>query len=116
MIRFSIRRLCILPVIVAVVCALFASLPWPWAVLAIAGLNGVACIGFWIVGRRAVSGLAATTTALLIATLVQTDWGMSSPHPEVRVAWSWLVAACFGQVATVVCWLLDFKRGRGRDR
>ncbi len=106
-VQFSLGRLLQLVVVVAVVSALFASLKWPVALLALCGLNGLAALWFRVTKRPVVSGLAAETAILIFATLLQTDWGLSSPRPVVRVAWPWLIAACIAELVTIVSWMVS---------
>ena len=105
--QFSLSRMFQLVVVVAILCSLFASLKWPVALLVLSGMNAVACLGFGITRRPIVAGFAGATTILILATLFYTNWGLSSLHPGVRVAWPFLIAACFSELATLVCWLLS---------
>ena len=104
--QFSLTRLLQLVVVVTIICALFASLTWPVALLVVCGLNVVGCIGFRLVGRSRIAGLMGVTAILILATLVLTDWGLSCPHPVVSVAWPYLIAACVSELVAVVCWLV----------
>ena len=45
-VQFTLSRMFQLVAVVAVVCSLFATVAFPWAVLLLAEMNGVACIGF----------------------------------------------------------------------
>lgn len=72
----------------------------------------ITCVGFLLRGKRLGSGLAGATVVLLIATLFFTNWGMSSPKPVIRIAWSYLISACVSELALVVYWILGDKMKR----
>jgi len=109
--RFSLSRLFQLTLVVAVVCALFAALKWPLALLALSGMNAVACVRFWLTRRTRVALMALATSVFMLAALLFTDWGFSTPRPVVRVAWPHLVAACVWQLATMLFWLVSVPPG-----
>jgi len=106
-VQFSLSRLFQLTFVVAVVCALFAALKWPLALLALSGMNAVACVRFWLTKRTRMALMAFATSILMLATLLLTNWGLSMPQPVVRVAWPYLVAACVSQSATILFWLVS---------
>jgi hypothetical protein len=105
--QFSLARLLQLVVVVAVISALFGHLAWPLALLVLSGLNGIASVWFWLTERRRLAGMAVVTAVLALCTLFFTDWGLSSPHPVVRVAWPYLVAACIAEFVTIGMWLIS---------
>jgi len=105
--QFSLGRMLQLVFVVAVISALFGHLAWPLALLALSGLNGIASVWFWLTKRSRLGKMAALTAILILATLFFTDWGFSSPHPVVRVAWPLLVAACIAELVTIVMWLVS---------
>jgi hypothetical protein len=89
---------------------LFIALKWPLALLALVGLNAIVGIGFRINRNRLNGNLACATAVLIFATLYFTDWGLSMPHPVVRVAWPYLIAACVSELALIVCWIVGMKK------
>ncbi len=93
--------------VAAVVGALFVVFAWPVALLVLSGMNAVGCIGFAIVRQLKIAGFAGVTSILIMATLFFTDWGLSSLHPVVRVAWPYLIAACAAELTTVLFYLLS---------
>ncbi len=106
-VQFSLGRMLRLVFVVAVISTLFAQLKWPLALLALSGLNGAASIWFWLVKRSRVARMAALTSLLMLATLFFTDWGLSSLHPVLRVAWPLLIAACIAELLTLLLWLVS---------
>ena len=104
---FSLRRLMYLVFVAAVAAALFVKLGWPNALLIVAVANAIAAVRFWATRRSQLSRMAAASAVLIMATLFFTDWGLSSLHPVVRVAWGWLVCACILQVMAIVLWLVS---------
>ena len=106
--QFSLRRLLGLVTLVAVVCSLFASLWWPVAMLLLAGMNLIACVGFRIVKRSLLSGLAGVTSLLIVVAFGATFMGFYDLLPPPRSFWlPLLTAACISELATVVCWLFS---------
>ncbi len=106
--QFTLRRLFGLVTMVAVVCSLFASLELPEAMLILAGANAVACVGFGIVKRALLSGLAGATSLLIVVAWEANFMCTYSMLPPPRSLWlSCLAAACISEFATIVCWLLS---------
>ena len=105
--QFRLSRLFQLTVVVAIVCALFAALKWPLALLALSGMNAVACVRFRLTRRTRPALMALATSVFMLTTLLFTDWGFSTPRPVVRVAWPQLAAACVSQLATMLFWLVS---------
>jgi len=94
-----------LTVVVAVVCSVFASMTWPVAMLALAGLNVVASIVFWRARRFRICAWA--TSFFLLMTLSLTDWCSSSFKPVTYVAWMDLVLAGVFQAAALIVLLFS---------
>ena len=109
-VQFSLSRMFQLVAVVAVLCSLFASLPWGIAMAILSVANVMAAIVFFVAGRSKTSNLASITSLLVLATLFSTDWRLSSLHPVVHVAAPIAIAACAFQLATVLAWFLSFHR------
>jgi hypothetical protein len=109
--QFTLRRLMFLVVIVAVVCSLFATLDWSWAMLLLAGMNAFASLSFTIVKRVRLSSLAGMTSSIILVTLVCTvGFAITVPlnyPPVIRVWWAWWTPAFILELATVLCWLFS---------
>jgi hypothetical protein len=106
--QFTLRRLFGLVFVVAVICSLFASLSLMSAMVALAAMNGIACLVLLFTWRDRTSGLAGWTAILLFATGMFTDWDGPGQTPSgLHIAWGWLTAACIAQLATIVCWFLS---------
>ena len=88
-----------LTAVVAVICSLFASIPWPATFFVLFVANGIAYFVLVAYGKRQTAGLAALTSILTFATLLFTDLGFESLHHTVVVAWLPLIAACISQLA-----------------
>ncbi|MBN1393951.1 MAG: hypothetical protein JW959_02885 [Pirellulales bacterium] len=84
---------------------LFIVFPWPVALLVASGINAVMCVGFGMVGQFKIAGFCGAATVLILMALFFTDWGLSSIHPVVHIAWPYLIAAIVAEVTAVVCWL-----------
>jgi hypothetical protein len=109
-VQFTLSRMFQLVAVVAILCSLFASLPWPIAMAVLSVANVMAAIVFFVGGRSRTSNLASVTSLLVLATLFSTDWGLSSLHPVVHVAWPIAIAACAFQLATILAWFLFYHR------
>jgi hypothetical protein len=103
------RRLMLLMLVLAVIGSLFAALVWPRALLALAGLNAVASVVFLLGRRMLTATLSAATCGLILATLFLTDWGLSSLHPVIRIAWPYLIGASIAEVATISSWMVSIR-------
>ena len=112
-VQFTLSRMFQLVAVVAVVCSLFATVAFPWAVLLLAEMNGVACIGFYIVGKSRLSKLAGATLGLVFTALVNSiaalldAAGSNSILKTCWPWWPWWLLACLSQLATVLCWLFS---------
>ena len=111
-VQFTLSRMFQLVAVAAVLCSLFASLPWPTALVVLIVMNAIAALWFFAAGRLRTSNLACIASFLIMATLVLTDWGMYTygRPPVVRVAWPPLFAACVFELATILDWFLFFHR------
>ena len=109
-VQFTLSRMFQLVAVVAVLCSLFASLPWPIAMAVLSVANVMASIIFFVGGRSRTSNLASITSLLVLATLFSTDWDRYnySGLPVVHIAWPIAIAACAFQVATILVWFLFF--------
>jgi len=105
--QFSIRRMLGAVTIVAIISALFGSLPWPVAMLVLAGVNWSVAVACWFTGQHTIGKFAAATCALIISALVFTDWGFSSPSARSRIAWNSVVAAGMTQLLAIGAWLVE---------
>ena len=107
-VQFSLRRLFCLVTLVAVVCSLFASLWWPTAMLLLAGMNVIACVGFRIVKKSLLSGLAGVTSLIILIAFGATFMGFYDLLPPPCSFWlPWLAAAGISEIVTIVCWLFS---------
>jgi hypothetical protein len=104
--RFSIRRMLKGTSVVAVVAALFGSLPWPIAMLIVCIANLLAAVFFFVNKQSRVARMALATSALIFAAIALTDWGLSSPNGKVRVAWPLVIAAIASQCWTLAIWFV----------
>jgi hypothetical protein len=109
--QFSLRRLFGLVTMVAVVCSLFATVGWARGLLALAGMNLVACVVFLSSNRRILAALAGVTTLLSLWALMVSapvHGNVFAPSFEGWVAL--LVWVGFLQSVTLICWLFSGAR------
>lgn len=86
--------------LVTALIALFAATFLMLTLLILIGCNGIAFIVLYV--RHSPSAkLAFLTAALMFVSLILTDWGFSTPHPRIRVAWVALVPAGIAQIALI---------------
>ncbi len=111
-VQFTLSRMFQLVALVAVLCSLFATLPWPIALAVLSVANAMAAIVFFVAGRSRTSNLASIASLLVLATLFSNDFDRYNPsgHPVVIVVWPLLIAACAFQLATILAWFLFFHR------
>jgi hypothetical protein len=109
-VQFTLSRMFQLVAVVALLCSLFATLPWPLAMAILSVANAMAAIVFFVAGQSRTSNLASITALLVLATLFSADRDFSILHPLVHVAWPIAIAACAFQVATILAWFLFFHR------
>jgi len=83
------------------VVALFVALPLMLTLLALLASNGIAYITLLILRHTKAANLAFLTGVLLVASLLFTDWGFSTPNPRIRVSWISLILACLSQLALI---------------
>lgn len=103
--QYGLNRLFLCVFMVAVICSLFATFEWPFALLFLSGMNAAASLRFWVAKRWRIANATFATSCLILATLFFTDWGLSTPHPVIRIAWKFLVGACLMQLYAIVTWL-----------
>ena len=102
--QFTLSRMFQLVAVGAVMCSLFATVWFPAAMLVLAFVDVMACIGFKSLGRPGTALLAALTSVLIVVTLLYKGIGFQSVRHLVAVAWPPLTAACILQVATILSW------------
>ena len=111
-VQFTLSRMFQLVAVAAILCSLFATLPWPIALAVLSVANAMAAIVFFVAGRSRTSNLASIASLLDLATLFSTDFDRYnySGHPVVHIAWPIAIAACAFQLATILAWFLSFHR------
>lgn len=95
------RKRLVLALVVSLV-ALFVTLPLMLTLLALVVGNAVAVVILVCFRRRGAAKLALLTVMLMLASLIFTDWGVSTPYPRIRVSWLTLIPACISQLALVL--------------
>jgi hypothetical protein len=101
-VQFTLRRMFQLVAVVAIICSLFATLPWPVALIALCIVNAIAAAGFWIGDERPrTAGLALLTSAGIVAAFCRAivTWPF--------VPWLSLFAVCVLQLATILSWFFS---------
>jgi hypothetical protein len=107
-VQFTLSRMFQLVAIVAILCSLFASLPWPVALVALAVINLIACIAFFRARRWRTGALAGATAISILTFLLFTAWGLSQPAD--RASWPDLILICVLELAVILDWFLFFHR------
>lgn len=106
--QFSLRRLFGLVTMVAVVCSLFATVGWARGLLALAGINLVACIVFLSSNRRILAALAGVTTLLslwaFMVGALRHAHGLTTSFEGWVASLAWVG---FLQCVTLICWLFS---------
>ena len=107
---FSLSRLLGLWIVFAVLLLPFSIWHWPWAMLGLAGINTAAAIAYAFMKKKFLAISLFASSLLLVATLINTDWGLSSINPKIRIAWLWLFASCLAQFTSIALWIVDGKK------
>lgn len=94
------RLVAVLAVVLTVV-AMFATMPLMLTLLALLGSNVLACFMLLILQDTSATFLAFLTGLLMLASLVFTDWGLSSQVPRIRVSWPSLIPAVVCQLVLI---------------
>ena len=80
---------------------LFIAFPLMLTLLALLAFNGIAYITLLIFRQTTAANLAFLTGVLLVASLLFTDWGFSTPNPRIRISWISLIPACASQLTLI---------------
>ena len=83
------------------VVGVFVFLPLMLALLVMLAIDSIACLCFTITKSMTSAGLAALCCILLFSSLIFTDWGFSTPNPQIRIAWFPLTLALLGQLCLI---------------
>jgi hypothetical protein len=97
-VQFTLSRMFQLVAVVAVLCSMFASLPWPEALVLLGTTNASVAIAFFCWWRLRTALVAGMTSVLIAAALFNSGYG--------RIAWPSLIAAGMFQAATILDWFL----------
>ena len=99
----------IVVLLLLVVIVLFASLPLMLTLITLLACNAIDYIVFLILRRTTEANLAFLSGLLMVAALLFTDWGFSTPNPRVRVSWISLIPACISQLALISMPILSLR-------
>jgi hypothetical protein len=101
-VQFTLSRMFQLIAVVAILCSLFATMPWPVAFIVLCIMNAIACAGFWIEDDRP----RTAWLAFLTSAGIMTAFYLACLQLPI-VPWIFLIAACILQLATILSWFFS---------